>query len=98
MVHTKRYSYRVNYKRDYKAVIGAYIEISIDTEVTNKHVERRQSYIYLSPPENRQGSIKYFVIDIGAVVVGCIFDVLPQPDAIIKKEEPLGKMWETCYI
>ena len=72
----------VDYKRDCKAVVGAYMEASIDAEITNDNVERQQSCIYLGPSGNRQGSIKCFVIETGAVVVWRVFDVLPYPDAI----------------
>ena len=71
----------VDYKRDCKAVVGAYVEASIDAEITNENVERRQSCIYLGPSSNRQGSIKCFVIDTGAVVVRRIltFYHIPTP-------------------
>ena len=59
----------VDYKQDCKAVVGAYIEVSIDAKITNDNVERRQSYVYLGPSGNHQGSIKCFVIETGAVVV-----------------------------
>ena len=72
----------VNYKRDCKAVVGAYIEASIDDKITNDNVERWQSCIYLGPSENRQQSVKYFVIETGAVDVRRVFDGLPYPDAI----------------
>ena len=77
----------VDYKRDCKALVGEYMEASIDVEFTNKNVERRQSCIYLGPSGNRQGSIKCFVIDTGVVMAGHIFDVLPYPKAILKKVE-----------
>ena len=75
----------IDYKRDCKAVVGAYVEASTDAEITNDNSERRQSCIYLGPAGNRQGSSKCFVIETGAVVVRRIFDVLPYPDAILKK-------------
>ena len=31
----------IDYKRNCKAIVGAYVEASIDAEVTNKNVERR---------------------------------------------------------
>ena len=72
----------VDYKQDCKAVVGTYIEASIDAETTNDSVERGQSCIYLGPSGNRQGSIKYFSIEKDTVVVQRVFDVLPYPDAI----------------
>ena len=59
----------VDYKRDRKAIVGAYIKASIDAEITNDNVERQQNYIYLGLSGNRQGSIKCFVIETGGVVV-----------------------------
>ena len=75
----------IDYKRDCKAVVGAYVEASTDAEITNDNAERRQSCIYLGPTGNCQVSRKCFVIETGAVVVRRIFDVLPYPDAILKK-------------
>ena len=48
----------IDYKRDCKAVVGAYVEASTDAEITNDNSERRQSCIYLGPAGNRQGSSK----------------------------------------
>ena len=87
----------VDYKRDCKAVVGAYVEASIDADITNENVERRQSCVYLGPSGNRQGSIKCFVIDTGAVVIRRIFDVLPYPDAILKKSRTLGQTRKASY-
>ena len=81
----------IDYKRDCKAVAGAYVEASTDAEITNDNSERRKSCIYLGPAGNRQGSSKCFVIETGAVVVRRIFDILPYPDAILKKVENWGK-------
>ena len=35
----------IDYKRDCKAVVGAYMEASPDAEITNDNAERRQSCI-----------------------------------------------------
>jgi hypothetical protein len=59
----------VDYKGDWKATVGAYVEASIDANITNENMERRQSCIYLGPSGNRQRSIKCFVADTGAVIV-----------------------------
>ena len=75
----------VDYKRNCKALVGEYVEASIDSEISNKNVERQQSCIYLGLSGNRQGSIKCFVIATGAVVVRYCFDVLRYPEAILKK-------------
>ena len=77
----------VDYKYDCKVVVGEYMEASIDAEITNKNVERRQSCIYLGPPGNRQGLIKCVVIDTRVVIVRRNFDVLPYPEAILKEVE-----------
>ena len=75
----------VDYKRDCKAVVGAYIEASINANITNNNTERQQSCVYLGPSGNHHGFIKCFVIDTGAVVVRWIFDIFPYPDALLKK-------------
>ena len=66
----------IDYKRDCKAVVGAYVEASTDSEITNDNAERRQHCIYLGPEGNGQGSIKCFVIETDAVVVRRVFEVL----------------------
>ena len=75
----------LDYKRDCKAVVGAYIKASIDVNITNKNAERRQSCVYLGPSGSRQGYIKCFVIDTGAVVVRRISEFLSYPDALLEK-------------
>ena len=42
----------VDYKWDCKAVVGAYVEPSIDDEITNDNLKRQQSRIYLGLSEN----------------------------------------------
>ena len=86
----------MDYKCDCKALVGKYVEASIDAEITNKNVERRQSCIYLGPSGNRQGSIKCFAIATGTVVVRRIFDVLPYPEAIFKNRK-LGQVRKMCH-
>ena len=80
----------IEYKQDCKAVVGAYVEATTGTEITNDNAERRQSCIYLGPAGICQGLRKCFDIEIGAVVVRGVFGVLPHPDAI-KKNENLGQ-------
>ena len=75
----------IDYKRNYKAVVGTYTEAGIDDGITNDNVERQQSCIYLRPPGNYQGSVKCFVIDAGTVVSRKMFDASPYPDALLKK-------------
>ena len=75
----------VDYKRDYNVVVGTYTEDSIGANITNNNVEHQQSCVYLEPSENRQGFIKHFIIDTGAVIVRHIFDVFPYSDALLKK-------------
>ena len=77
----------VDYKRDCKAVVGTYVEASIDTNITNENMERLQGCVYLIPSGNHQGSIKCFVIDTDAVVVRRISYMFPYPDATLKKVE-----------
>ena len=79
----------IDYKRECKAAVDAYIEASSDAKITNDNVERKQSCIHLGPSGHRQGSVKCFVIETGAVVVQRVFDTLPYPDAILKK----WKIW-----
>ena len=81
----------VDYKQDCKAIVGAYTKARIDAKIIDDNMECRQSCIYLSPAGNRQGLRKYFVIETGAVVVWQVFDVLPYPDAILKKVVNWGK-------
>ena len=81
----------VEYKRNCEAAAGAYVEASIDVDTTNDNVERRQSCVYLGRIRNHQGSIKCFITDTSAVVVRWIFEVLPYPDALLKKIETLVK-------
>ena len=81
----------VDYIKNCKAVVGAYTEASIDANIINNTVERRQSCIYLGPSGNRQGSVKCFIIGTRALVVRQMFDNLPYPDALLKKVEKWGK-------
>ena len=78
----------IDYKLDCKSVVGAYIEASIDTDITINDVERRQSCIYLRLPRNRQGSVNFFlVIDTGTVIIRQYFDVFPYPGVLLTKVE-----------
>ena len=57
----------INYLRDCRARVGAYIEASRDAMVTNVQDKRTHSCIALGASGNRQGSIKCFELDTGKV-------------------------------
>ena len=59
----------INYLRDCRATVGAYIEASRDAMVTNVQDNRTHPCIVLGASGNRQGSIKCFDLETGKVVV-----------------------------
>ena len=81
----------INYLRDFRATVGAYIEASRDVMVTNGQDNRTHPCISLGASGNRQGSIKYFDIDTGKLVIRRMFRKMAWPDRLIKKANAWGK-------
>ena len=80
----------VNYKRDYRACIGGYVEASTDAIVTNDNMHRTHSCITLGPSGNRQGSVKCFDLETGKVVVRRTINQIPWPEIMIKNSSAWG--------
>ena len=59
----------INYLRDCRATVGAYIEASRDAMVTNGQDNRTHPCIALGVSGNRQVSIKCFDLDTGKIFI-----------------------------
>ena len=70
--------------------IGAYIEASTDAIVTNDMSPRTKGCLLLGLSGNLQGSLKFFDLETGKVVVRHSFKVLPMPNRLAKLANPLG--------
>ena len=81
----------INYLRDCRATVGAYIEASRDAIVTNGQDNRTHTCIALGASGNRQGSIKCFELDTGKVVIRRTFRTMAWLDRLIKKANAWGK-------
>ena len=74
----------VDYSKDCRADLGAYIQASTDKVVTNGNNPRTNGCIALGPSGNRQGSLKCFDIETGKLVVCRIAKQIPWPDRMLK--------------
>ena len=74
----------VDYSKDCRADLGAYIQASTDKVVTNGNTPRTNGCIALGPSGNRQGSLKCFDIETGKLVVCRIAKQMPWPDRMLK--------------
>ena len=81
----------VNYKRDYQACIGGYVEASTYAIVTNDNTPHTHSFIALGPSGNRQGSVKCFYLETGKAVVCRTINQIPWPERMIKKASAWGR-------
>jgi hypothetical protein len=71
--------------KDCCADMGAYIEATVDADITNGEEERTQSCISLGPSGNMQGSLKCFDLKTGKVVIRRRVEQLPFPNRMLKK-------------
>ena len=56
---------KLDFKKDCRAPFGAYIEASVDADVTNDMSPRARGSLSLGPAGNLQGSLKCFDLDTG---------------------------------
>ena len=77
---------KLDFKKDCRAPFGAYIEASVDADVTNDMSPQTKGSLSLGPAGNLQGSLKCFYLSTGRVVVRCSFKVLPMPNRVVKLE------------
>ena len=80
----------INYLKDCRADIGAYVEASMDAMVTNDHTSHTHSCIALGLSRNRQGSLKFFGLDTGKVVLRRTFTQMPYPERMVKQANYWG--------
>ena len=81
----------LDFRKDCRADVGAYVEASPDHIVTNTNIDRTDSCIALGPSGNRQGSVKCTKLDNGEVVVQRTVRQIPWPDKLINKVNVLAK-------
>ena len=74
----------VDYSKDCRADLGAYIQASTDKFVTNNDTPRTHGCIALGPSGNMQGSLKCFDIETGKFFVRMISKQIPWPDRVLK--------------
>ena len=79
-----------NYLKDCRMDIGAYVEASMDAMVTNDHTSHTHSCIALGLSINRQGSLKFFDLDTGKVVLRRTFTQMPYPERMVKQANYWG--------
>ena len=81
----------VDYNKDCRADLGAYIQASTDKVVTNDNTPRTHGNIALGPSRNRQGSLKCFNLETGKLVVRRIAKKIPWPDRMLKIASEWGR-------
>ena len=81
----------VDYNKDCRADLGAYIQASTDKVVTNDNTPRTHGCIALGPSRNRQGSLKCFDLETGKLVVRRIAKQIPWPDRMLKIASEWGR-------
>ena len=74
----------VDYSKDFRADLGAYIKSSTYKVVTNDNTTCTHGCIALGPSGNRQGSLKCFDLDTGKLFVRRIAKQIPWPDRMLK--------------
>ena len=76
--------------KDCRADIGAYIEATVDADITNGQETRTHSCISLGSGKI-QGSLKCFDLETGQVVITRRVVQLPFPNRMLKKANAWGK-------
>ena len=74
----------VNFTRDCNNDCGAYVEASTYAIITNENSERTHSCIALGPSCNRKGSVNFFDLKAGRVVVRRTVKQIPWTDRLLK--------------
>ena len=77
--------------KDCRAVIGAYVEATVDADVTNGQEARTHSCISLGPSGNIQDSLKCFDLETVKVTIRRIVAQMPFPNKMLKKAVAWGK-------
>ena len=80
----------VNFTRDCNVICGAYVEASTDAIITIDNSEQTHSCIMLGPSGNIQGSINFFDLKTGRVVVQRTVKQIPWTDRLLK----MANQWE----
>ena len=81
----------VNFSKHCTVDVGAYIEASTDTIITNGNNDITHACIALGPSGNIQGSINCFNLDTGRVVVHRTVKQMICLDRILSKANAWGK-------
>ena len=68
---------KIDMKKNCRAVFGAYVETSEDADIVNTMADQTHSCLALGPSGNLQGSIKYFDLITGKVIIHQTITVLP---------------------
>ena len=71
--------------------VGAYVEASTNTIITNGNNDRTHACTALGPSGNRQGSINCFDLDTGRFVVRRTVRQMIWPERLIRKENTWGQ-------
>ena len=77
--------------KDCRTDIRAYIEATVDTDITNGQEARTHSCISLGPSGNIQGSLKCFDLETGKVIIRRRVVQLPFPNIMLKKATAWGE-------
>ena len=79
------------FNKDCCADIRAYVEATVDADVTNGQETRTHSCISLGPSGNIQGSLNSFGLETGKVVIRRRVVQMPFPNRMLKKTVAWGK-------
>ena len=81
----------INFTKHCTVDVGAYIEASTGVIIANGNNDRTHACMELGPYRNRLGSINYFILDIGRVVVRSKVKQIIWPERLLMKATALGE-------
>ena len=80
----------LDYKKNYKVELGAYVECHKDNDLSNTITERNHGGIYMGPTTNMQGSYTVFYLRTNLWVTRKQFYALPMPGREIQRFEKIA--------
>jgi ribosomal protein L24E len=74
---------KINYKIDVRVGFGDYVQMKTPNIESNSNISRTEGGIALLPVGNTQGSVKFYTMLTGRIVMRDQFTVLPTPGEVI---------------
>jgi hypothetical protein len=81
----------LDYKKNLGLQIGQYFQVHEEDNPRYSQIARTKGAVSLGPSGNLQGGFKFMALNSGKKIVRRSWDVIPMPDLVIDRVNPLGR-------